>query len=315
LTVGVIAHLHNPTPGEAVEMAVAAEAAGADWVGVADAFWWRDVWMLLAEVARATNTISIGPTVTNAYLRHPFHTVSALATLQELAPGRVFLGIGAGGSEITAAAGIPRSDASARVEELIGTVRRVAANEALDPGSGRRLELELEPVPILVAARGTRLLRTAGEVADRVLLLSVPESDLERSAGVVHGAAAHRIDPPELAWAPLVEHDPSLRTKLRNIAVYAAINSTPVVRESWGLDDEGVDLIRAALVAGGTQAALELVPESALADLVLADRDPAAAAARGRDVGATSIVVPCHDAATVGDHIAWAREVVALMTD
>ena len=96
---------------------------------------------------------------------------------------------------------------------------------------------------------------------------------------------------------------------------YAAINSAPVVRQSWGLDDEGVEQIRAALVQGGTQAALELVPERALTDLVLEDRDPAAAAAKGRSVGATSMVVPCHDAATVGDHVAWARDVVSLMVE
>ena len=192
MSVGVIAHLHNPTAADAVEMAVTAEEAGADWVGVADAFWWRDMWMLLVEVARATSTIAIGPSVTNAYLRHPFHTASALATLQEYAPGRVFLGIGAGGSEVTAAAGIPRADAPDRVRELIETIGRVAAGEALDPESGRRLDVELAPVPVLVAARGSRLLRIAGAVADRVLLLSVPDSDLERSAGLVHEGAADR---------------------------------------------------------------------------------------------------------------------------
>ena len=315
MSVGVIAHLHNPTPADAVEMAVAAEAAGADWVGVADAFWWRDVWMLLADVAKATSTIEIGPTVTNAYLRHPFHTISALATLQGHAPGRVFLGLGAGGSEVTAAAGIPRSDAAERVDDMIELLSSVAAGEPLDPESGRTLEVDLAPVPILVAARGSRLLRTAGTMADRVLLLSVPDSDLERSAGLVHEGAEESGASPDLLWAPLVEHDPSLRTKLRNIAVYAAINSTPVVRESWGLADRDVDEIRAALVQGGTQAALELVPEAALADLVLEDRDPAAAAAKGRSIGASSIVVPGHDAATVGDHVAWARDVVSRMGD
>ena len=312
---GVIGHIANPRIGQSVELAEAAEAAGATWIGLADAFWWRDVWMLLFDVAQATSSIEIGPTVTNAYLRHPFHTISALATLQDHAPGRVFLGLGAGGSEVTAAAGIPRSDAAERVDDMIELVRRVAAGEPLDPESGRTLEVDLAPVPILVAARGSRLLRTAGSMADRVLLLSVPESDLERSASLVHEGAAEGGRSPDVLWAPLVEHDPSLRTKLRNIAVYAAINSTPVVRESWGLADREVDEIRAALVQGGTRAALELIPDAALADLVLEDRDPAAAAAKGRSVGATSIVVPCHDAATVGDHIAWARDVVSLMGD
>ena len=53
----------------------------------------------------------------------------------------------------------------------------------------------------------------------------------------------------------------------------------------------------------------------ALADLVLEDRDPVAVAAKGRSIDATSMVVPCHAVATVGDHIAWAHEVVGLMVD
>ena len=52
---------------------------------MADAFWWRDCWVLLAEAARATTGLTIGPTTTNPYLRHPFQTLSAIATLQDLA--------------------------------------------------------------------------------------------------------------------------------------------------------------------------------------------------------------------------------------
>jgi 5,10-methylenetetrahydromethanopterin reductase len=54
--------------------------------------------MLLSEAARATTAIRLGPTMTNPYLRHPFHTVAALATLQELAGDRIFLGVAAGGA-------------------------------------------------------------------------------------------------------------------------------------------------------------------------------------------------------------------------
>ena len=54
MAVGVIAHLPNPDFEAVGSLARAAEAAGADWLGLPDAFWWRDTWLLLAEAARAT---------------------------------------------------------------------------------------------------------------------------------------------------------------------------------------------------------------------------------------------------------------------
>ncbi len=106
MTVGVIAHLENPTYEDIRQLAGEAEEAGAEWLGVPDAFWWRDTWLLLAEAARVTRRIRLGPLVTNPYLRHPFVTVSALASLQDLAGPRVFAGLGAGGSEVRLAARI-----------------------------------------------------------------------------------------------------------------------------------------------------------------------------------------------------------------
>src|SRR6266550_6592579 len=100
MPVGVISHLPNVGFDEVRALAKAAEDAGADWLGLPDAFWWRDAWQLLGEAARVTERIEIGPLVTNPYLRHLFHTVAALASLQDLAGPRVFLGLGAGGSEV-----------------------------------------------------------------------------------------------------------------------------------------------------------------------------------------------------------------------
>src|SRR5712691_10067885 len=141
MPVGVISHLPNVSFDEVRELARAAEAAGADWLGLPDAFWWRDTWLLLASAAEATQHIEIGPLVTNPYLRHPFHTVAATASLQELAGPRVFVGIGAGGSEVSGAAGVSRRDAPARVRALCALLRSAAAGEPLDPPSGRALEV------------------------------------------------------------------------------------------------------------------------------------------------------------------------------
>ena len=311
--VGVINHVPNPDVEAAVGLAQAAEGVGAAWIGVADAFWWRDVWMLLGEVALQTERIELGPAMTNPYMRHRFHTASALATLQELAPGRVFCGMAAGGSEVTAAAGISRQDAPERVAELVTFLREVETTGTLDAASGRGLDVGLDPVPILIAGRGDSMLRAAGALGDRVLLWAIPASDLERSASIVHDGASGRARPPELVWAPLVRHRDAPSASVRHVAVYASLNTVAEVRDRWGLDDTRVETVRAQLVRGDVTAAAALVPTAALEDLVFEDLDPAPIAAIARSLGVSSLAVPGFDPATVAGHIAWAASVEALL--
>jgi len=315
MSVGVIGHLPNPTAAEAAGLARAAEAHRADWLGLADAFWWRDVWLLLAEAARATTTLGLGPGMTNPYLRHPFHTVSALATLQELAGDRVIVGIAAGGSEVSGAAATSRRDAPARVADLVATIRRVAAGGPLDPVSGKPLELDLAPLPVIVVGRGDAMLRTAGEVADRVLVWSVPDSDLERTVAVIEQGVARRRGGgrPELVWAPLVVLDPDDRAHVGRVAVYAALNGAAHLRRSWGLSPAAVATIRAALVRGDVDEAMARVPDAALADLVHPDPDPAAMARRGRALGLTGVAVPGFDATSLPARLAWAHALAAAL--
>jgi 5,10-methylenetetrahydromethanopterin reductase len=311
--VGVIGHIANPSLEDAVGLTTSAEQAGARWIGLADAFWWRDVWMLLAEVARATDRIEIGPAMTNPYLRHRFHTAAALATLHELAPGRVFCGIAAGGSELTVAAGVSRRDAAERVGELVDFIGRVATGDAMDQASGRKLEVPLAPTPVMIAGRGDAMLRAAGRSADRVLLWAMPASDLVRSIAVVREGAGGRQRQPELIWAPLVAHDDAPEASIMHVAVYASLNTAGSIREEWGLDQGRVEAMRAELVGGDLAAATALVPAPALADLVFQDADRTVVAERARSVGVDSLAVPGFAADTVGGHVGWASEVESLI--
>jgi 5,10-methylenetetrahydromethanopterin reductase len=312
MAVGVISHLPNPDFGEVAALARAAEEAGADWLGLPDAFWWRDTWLLLAEAARATRRVALGPVVTNPYLRHPFHTVSALASLQDLAtPWRVFVGIGAGGSEVSGAARVPRTDAVDRIRALVDLIRRVVSGEALDPASGRTLELPLRPVNVLVAGRGDGILSAAGECADSVLLWAIPRSDLPRSAALVARGAMDAGRRPDLVWAPLVDYGGASRERLRTIAAYSILNSHPSLHAAWGLDRPTLRALRERLVSGGAAAAQELVPAAALEDLILSDPAPEAVAPLAADLGATSVAIPAFSLDEVAPRVAWAHAVLA----
>jgi alkanesulfonate monooxygenase SsuD/methylene tetrahydromethanopterin reductase-like flavin-dependent oxidoreductase (luciferase family) len=319
MAVGIISHLPNLTLAQAQLLAVAAEAAGADWLGLPDAFWWRDSWMLLAEAARVTNRIGLGPLVTNPLLRHPFHTVAAVATLQDLAGDRVFVGLGAGGSEVSGAAGVSRREAPSRIRALAGLLRAVAAGAPLDPRSGRALEVPLLRATIVVAGRGRRILEAAGQTADTALLWAVPHSDLERSAGLIQAGAADGRDPdagarrPEIVWAPLVAHDERSAAWARSTVAYSVLNSTAQLQSSWGLDAETVGRLRDRLVAGGAAAAASLVPAAALSDLIIADPDPSAVGLIAQKIGATSMALPAFTLDGLTERVAWARDVLATL--
>ena len=313
MSVGLITHIDNPSLADVTALARAAESAGADWLGLPDAFWWRDTWILAAEAARVTQRLAVGPVVTNPYTRHPFVTLAAIATLQDLAGPRVILGVGAGGSEVGGAAKISRADAPERTAELAGLIRRVSAGQPLDGTSGRRLEVPLAPTRILVGGRGARMLRTAGEVADEALLWAVPRSELARTVGLVRqGSARRQTELPDVSitWAPLVERGKASRALLRRAAAYAVLNNRAETRERWGVGDDLTSRVRQLLLAGDTDEAERLVPDAVAEDLSI-PQDVATAAEVARNIGAAGITLAAVDVDEVGEQVAWARSILA----
>ena len=59
---------------------------------------WRDTFVALALAAASTSRITLAPGVTNLVTRHVTVVASAARTVQELAPGRFTLALGAGRS-------------------------------------------------------------------------------------------------------------------------------------------------------------------------------------------------------------------------
>ena len=129
----------------------------------------RDTYVLLAAAARATQRITLGPLLANPINRHPTVTASSIATIDELAPGRVLLGWGVGDTAVRLAGLRP-----ARVKELESSTRLMRAlldGADVEVGAARPARLpHHRPVPIWIAAGGPRTLRMAGGVADGVFI-------------------------------------------------------------------------------------------------------------------------------------------------
>jgi 5,10-methylenetetrahydromethanopterin reductase len=129
----------------------------------------RDTYVLLAAAARASRRITLGPLLANPINRHPTVTASSIATIDELAPGRVVLGWGVGDTAVRLAGLRP-----ARIKELESSTRLMRAlldGEDVEVGAARPARLpHHRPVPIWIAAGGPRTLRMAGGVADGVFI-------------------------------------------------------------------------------------------------------------------------------------------------
>jgi 5,10-methylenetetrahydromethanopterin reductase len=129
----------------------------------------RDTYVLLAAAARVTERITLGPLLANPVNRHPTVTASSIATVDELAPGRVLLGWGVGDTAVRLAGLRP-----ARVKELEASTRLMRAlldGRPVEVGAARPARLpHHRPVPIWIAAGGPKTLRMAGAVADGVFI-------------------------------------------------------------------------------------------------------------------------------------------------
>jgi 5,10-methylenetetrahydromethanopterin reductase len=148
-----------------------AERLGYDRLGIWDSpALFREPWVTLASVARDTTSIRLGTWVTNPVSRHPLVTASAAATLEDMAPGRTYLGIGAGGTGVWHLGA--REASLDTLRAYVATVRDLLARgESTYQGAAARMEWGRGVrVPVVVSAHGPRSLRLAGEIADGVVV-------------------------------------------------------------------------------------------------------------------------------------------------
>lgn len=180
-----------------------AEALGIDGLWITDVRFTRDCFVLLGAVAAVTDRIVLGVGVNDPFSRHPAALAAAYATLAELAPGRVIVGLGAGGSGLDRI-GVQRTKPVATVRAAIGAIRDLLAGReasAESPGfrlvDGRLTFMPDGPMPIALVAHGPVMYALAGELADTVIIANYATPE---AIGVAREsiAAGIRKRPPEL---------------------------------------------------------------------------------------------------------------------
>ena len=131
----------------------------------------------LAVAAWNTERILLGPSVTEAFRRHPGMLAQAFLTLDHISKGRVILGIGAGERENVTPYGIEWNKPVKRLEESIKIIRLLWENNEKVDFDGQFWKLKdavlgLEPYekgkypPIWIGAHGPKMLEMTGRIGD-----------------------------------------------------------------------------------------------------------------------------------------------------
>ncbi len=206
----------------------------------------RDTYVLMAAAAQATRKIEIGTLLANPVNRHPTVTASSIATIDELAPGRVLLGWGVGDTAVRLAGLKP-----ARVAELEAStrlMRELLDGKGVEVGAAEPARLpHHRPVPIWIAAGGPRTLRMAGGVADGVFIrVGTHPANIARSVQEIRaGAAAAGRDPASVRLGAIfhtVFHDdPAQALAMGKSMAAGYYEYSPVLFEPPGLPWSGPD--------------------------------------------------------------------------
>jgi alkanesulfonate monooxygenase SsuD/methylene tetrahydromethanopterin reductase-like flavin-dependent oxidoreductase (luciferase family) len=145
-----------------------AEEAGWERIWVVDGHMlYHDVYVYIAYGLGATERIAFGTGVTNPATRHYTVTASAAATLADLHPGRMILGIGRGDNAVRTLGRLPVP--TQRLAAVVPKIRDLTRGAAVDvEGSSAHIKWAHAHVPIMMAATGPKNLRLAGALADIV---------------------------------------------------------------------------------------------------------------------------------------------------
>lgn len=238
-------------PSQLVTLAEAAEAAGFDAVNVSDHFqpWWEpghsgNAWTLLGAIGQATDRVGLGTGVTAPVFRYnPAVVAQFAATLEEMFPGRAYLGIGSGESLNESPCGMDWPDVTEQIErmdEALEIIGRLLDGERFDyRGDHFRTKAAYlhtrgkRRPKVYVSAFGPRAAEVAARRGDGLWTLADPEKapriieayrdaceDAGRPAGEIILQAG-------MSWA---ENDADA---LAGARVWKAAQPTEFFREDW----------------------------------------------------------------------------------
>ncbi len=267
---------------DGMRYAALAESAGFEAVWQAESRLVREATVPMSAFAATTERIKIGSGVVNTWTRNAALLAATFVTLDDLAPGRVILGLGAWWDPLARKVGIERRKPLQCMRETIEAVRALfTLEEVTYEGDfvhldGVRIDVvhgDSSPraIPIYVGATGPKMLELAGRVADGVLLnymVSPAYSDSAMEHIAAGAAAASRdlkdIDRPQLVVCSL-DDDHTKALDAARLLLTQYLGQQPHIMKASGVDESIIEEINSVVSwpasAADIERAAELVPD------------------------------------------------------
>ncbi len=315
---------------EGMAFAQYAESKGFDAVWQAESRLVREATVPMAAFASVTERIKVGSGVVDCWSRNPARLAATFSTLDDLAPGRVILGIGAWWDPLAQKVGIDRSKPLRVMREIVTSVRALLHNETVTfHGEYVHLDgVELDyvyqdrrpkDVPIYIGATGMQMMELTGEIADGVVLNYLVSPDYNDQALEALSRGAHKagrsldeIDRPQLVVCS-VHEDRQTALDMARLMVTQYLGQQPHIMKASGVPQSLLDKVAEVLTWPATheqvEAASKLVPDE-IVELLTASGTPDEARAKVKhyiDHGCTSpILYPLGDVtATIDAFADW----------
>ena len=267
---------------EGMAIAQYAESKGFHAIWQAESRLVREATVPMAAFLAVTERIKVGSVVVNNWTRNPALLASTFSTLDDLAPGRVILGIGAWWEPLASKVGVKRTKPLVAMRETIEAVRALLADQHvtyegefvhLDGVELDYVHQERRPkdVPIYLGATGMQMMELAGEIADGVVLnylVSPIYNDmamdhLERGAHRA-GRSATDLDRPQLVVCSLDE-DRDAALDAARLLVTQYLGQQPHIMKASGVPESLLEDISKVLTwpatADEVEAASKFVPD------------------------------------------------------
>ncbi len=193
------------TSQDQLDIVQEAERLGYDSVWAAEAYG-SDAATVLAWLAGQTTTIKVGSAIFQMPGRSATMTAMTAATIDQLSGGRMLLGIGPSGPQVSEGwHGVRFGKQLQRTREYVAVVRMALARERVEfhgesidlplpDGPGKALKLTIGPVqdriPIYLAAIGPKNTALAGEIADGWIPMMLDPEHLPQLRGNLEEGAA-----------------------------------------------------------------------------------------------------------------------------